>query len=66
MFGGCSIIYPRIHQILSRRNFFSEIGCPEVVGCPSPGDIQGQAGCGSAQPGLGGGDSAHGRRVEIK
>jgi len=30
-------------------------------GCPIPGGIQGQAGCGSGQPGLVVGDPAHSR-----
>jgi len=33
-------------------------------GCPIPGGIHGQAGCGSGQPGLLVGDSAHSRGVE--
>jgi len=33
-------------------------------GCPIPGGIQGQAGCGSGQPGLLVGDPAHSRGVE--
>ena len=33
-------------------------------GCPIPGGIQGQAECGSGQPGLVVGDSAHSRGVE--
>ena len=33
-------------------------------GCPVHGDTQGQAGCGSEQPGLGFGDPAHSRGVE--
>ena len=33
-------------------------------GCPIPGGIQGQAGCGSGQPGLVVGDPAHSRGVE--
>ena len=32
-------------------------------GCPIPGGIQGQAGCGSGQPGLLVGDPAHSRGV---
>jgi len=32
-------------------------------GCPIPGGIQGQAGCGSGQPGLVVGDPAHSRGV---
>jgi len=35
-------------------------------GCPIPGGIQGQAGCGSGQPGLVVGDPAHSRRVESR
>ena len=34
-------------------------------GCPIPGGIQGQAGCGSGQPDLMVGDPAHSRGVEI-
>ena len=34
--------------------------------CSIPGGIQGQAGCGSGQPGLVVGDPAHGRRVETR
>ena len=34
--------------------------------CPIPGGIQGQAGCGSGQPGLVVGDSAHSRGVETQ
>jgi len=33
-------------------------------GCPIPGGIQGQAGCGSGQPALVVDDSAHSREVE--
>ena len=33
-------------------------------GCPIPGGIQGQAGCGSGQPGLVAGIPVHGREVE--
>jgi len=35
-------------------------------GCPIPGGIQGQAGCGSGQSGLGVGDPAHSRGVETR
>jgi len=35
-------------------------------GCPIPGGIQGQAGCGSGQPGLVVGDPAHSRGVETQ
>ena len=34
-------------------------------GCPVPGYIQGQAGCGSGQPGLLVGDPAHSRGLEL-
>ena len=35
-------------------------------GCPIPGGIQGQAGCGSGQPSLVIGDPAHSREVETR
>jgi len=35
-------------------------------GCPVTGDVQGQAGCGSGQPGLVSGDLAHSRGVETR
>jgi len=35
-------------------------------GCPIPGGTQGQAGCGSGQPGLVVGDPAHSRGVETQ
>ena len=35
-------------------------------GCPIPGGIQGQAGCGSGQPDLVVGDPAHSRGVETR
>ena len=38
----------------------------EVVDAPSLGGIQGQAGCGSGQPGLVVGDPAHRRGVETR
>ena len=38
----------------------AQVGC----GCPIPGGIQGQAGCGSGQPGLVVGNPAHSRGVE--
>ena len=34
-------------------------------GCPIPAGIQGQAGCGSGQPGLVVGDPAHSRGLEL-
>jgi len=53
-------------------NTFSPRGwwCTEQVaqggcGCPIPAGIQGQAGCGSGQPGLLIGDPAHSRGLEL-
>jgi len=40
-------------------------GCPRSCGCPIPGGIQGQVGCGSGQPGLVVGNAAH-SRVETR
>ena len=37
----------------------------QSCGCPIPGGIQGQAGCGSGQPGLLVGDPAHSRGLEL-
>ena len=42
----------------------SESSPPQWLECPIPGDIQGQAGCGSEQPGLVIGKAAHNRGVE--
>lgn len=43
--------------------------CSQVAqggcGCPIPAGIQGQAGCGSGQPGLLVGDPAHSRGLEL-
>ena len=44
-----------IHEQVAR-------GC---YGCPIPGGIQGQAGCGSGQPGLVVGDPARSRGLEL-
>jgi len=46
----------------SEKNPQTQRGC----GCPIAGGIQGQAGCGSGQPGLVVGDPAHSRGVEIR
>ena len=53
-----------------RRKFFHTEGSDTLeqvaqggCGCPIPGGIQGQAGCGSGQPGLVVGDPAYSRRV---
>jgi len=44
------------------QSAFAQGGC----GCPIPGGIQGQAGCGSGQPGLVVGDPAHSRVAETR
>jgi len=56
-----------------RRKFFHTEGGDALeqvaqggCGCPIPGGIQGQAGCGSGQPGLVVGDPAHSRAVETR
>ena len=43
-----------------KDDHFAQGGC----GCPIPGGIQGQAGCGSGQPGLVVGDPAHSRGLK--
>jgi len=40
-------------------------GVVDVMGAPSLEALQGQAGCGSGQPGLLVGDSAHSRGLEL-
>ena len=56
-----------------RRKFFHPEGGDTLeqvaqggCGYPIPGGIQGQAGCGSGQPGLVVGDPAHSRGVETQ
>ena len=56
-----------------RRKFFHSEGGDALkqvaqggCGCPIPGGIQGQAGCGSGQPGLMVGSPAHSRGVETR
>ena len=55
-----------------RRKFFTQGGdtveqvAQEGCGCPIPGGIQGQAGCGSGQPGLVVGDPAHSKGVKTR
>ena len=54
------------------RKFFTQGGdaleqvAQRGCGCPIPGGIQGQAGCGSGQPGLVVGDPAHSKEVETR
>ena len=57
-----------------RRTFFTQSKGGDALeqvaqggcGCPIPGGIQGQAGCGSGQPGLVVGDPAHSRGIETR
>ena len=56
-----------------RRKLFTQEGGDALeqvaqggCGCSIPGGIQGQAGCGSGQPGLTVGDPAHSRGVETR
>ena len=57
-----------------RRKFFTQREGGDTLeqvvqggcGCPIPGGIQGQAGCGSGQPGLVVGDPAHSKGVETR
>jgi len=50
-----------LHPVLEMAKEVAQGGC----GCPIPGGIQGQAGCGSGQPGLLVGDPAHSRGLEL-
>jgi len=55
-----------------RRRFFTQrvVTLEQIAqrscGCPIPGGIQGQAGCGSGQPGLVVGNPADSRGVETR
>ena len=57
-------------RLYIRRKFFAqgsdtlEQVVQECCGCPIPGGIQGQAGCGSGQPGLVVGDTAEGLKFD--
>jgi len=55
---GCNIFHPEGGDALEQ---VAQGGC----GCPIPGGIQGQAGCGSGQPGLVVGGPAHSRGLEL-
>ena len=65
-------VYGKSHLSCSSRMYFPEICFLFRVGktseCynPIPGGIEGQAGCGSGQPGLVVGDPAHSRGVETR
>ena len=48
-------------RVVTHCSQVAQGGC----GCPIPGGIQGQAGCGSGQPGLVVGDPAHSRGLEL-
>ena len=48
-------------ECCTRQEQVAQGGC----GCPIPAGIQGQAGCGSGQPGLVVGDPAHSRGLEL-
>jgi len=48
-------------RVVTHWNRFAKGGC----GCPIPGGFQGQAGCGSGQPGLMVGDPAHSRGLKL-
>jgi len=50
-----------IRKFFTQREQVVQGGC----GCPIPGGIQGQAGCGSGQPGLVVGDPAHSRVLKL-
>jgi len=66
------ILLPNYLSGQQEEVFHTEGGdTPEQVaqggcGCPVAGGIQGQAGCGSGQPGLVVGNPAYGRGVETK
>ena len=49
------------HRVVTHCSQVAQGGC----GCHIPGGIQGQAGCGSGQPGLLVGDPAHSRGLEL-
>jgi len=48
-------------RVVTHCSQVAQGGC----GCPIPAGIQGQAGCGSGQPGLLVGDPAHSRGLEL-
>ena len=49
-------------RVVTHWNRLHQVGC----GCPIPGGLQGQAGCGSGQPALVVGDPARSRGVESR
>jgi len=52
-------------SVITQRWWRTEQVAQGGCGCPIPADIQGQAGCGSGQPGLLVGDPAHSRGLEL-
>ena len=59
-------IMRRITSLLVKTGDALEHVAQGGCGCPIPGGIQGQAGCGSGQPGLVFGDPAHSRGIETR
>ena len=55
--------HPIYHNVTTQRVDALEQVVQGGCGCPIPGGIQGQAGCGSGQPGLLVGNPAHSRGV---
>ena len=60
------LTYIHFHAIWKQPHRSSPLQLSPHIGCPIPGCIQGQAACGSEQPGLVVGDPAHSRGVEIQ
>ena len=61
----CKAIWTKIFQQVNMNETDDYIDNP-FIHAPISGGIQGQAGCGSGQPGLVVGDCAHRRRVETR
>ena len=55
----------RWNALVSARSSHTEQVAQGGCGCPIPGGTQGQAGCGSGQPGLVVGDPAHSRGLKL-
>jgi len=55
----------RWNALVSVRSSHTEQVAQGGCGCPIPGGTQGQAGCGSGQPGLVVGDPAHSRGLKL-